>query len=149
MLTELRNGNPAPAPLNTPASAPVAAAVAPVAADAPKVQAPKPIDIKVDVEAMKAKLLESIEKLNQAMRDGGRNLNFHMDESVGGPVVLVKNADTGEVVRQIPNEVVVRVAHSIESFKGLLHNKLTVKINIRNFIQTIWNSNSISCFGCT
>ena len=125
MLTELRNGNPAPAPLNTPASAPVAAAVAPVAADAPKVQAPKPNDIKVDVEALKAKLLESIEKLNQTMRDGGRNLNFHMDESVGGPVVLVKNADTGEVVRQIPNEVVVRVAHNIDSFKGLLHNKLT------------------------
>jgi flagellar protein FlaG len=125
MLTELRNGNPAPAPLNTPASVPVTAVVAPAAADAPKVQAPKPNDIKVDVEALKAKLLESIEKLNQTMRDGGRNLNFHMDESVGGPVVLVKNADTGEVVRQIPNEVVVRVAHNIDSFKGLLHNKLT------------------------
>jgi flagellar protein FlaG len=40
-------------------------------------------------------------------------------------VVLVKNADTGEVVRQIPNEVVVRIAHSIEAFKGLLHNELT------------------------
>ena len=121
MLTELRNGNPVPAPLNTPASVPVA----PAAEDAPKVQAPKPNDIKVDVQALKAKLLESIEKLNQTMRDGGRNLNFHMDESVGGPVVLVKNADTGEVVRQIPNEVVVRVAHNIDSFKGLLHNKLT------------------------
>jgi flagellar protein FlaG len=59
------------------------------------------------------------------MRDGGRNLNFHIDDKVGGPVVLVKNAETGEVVRQIPNEVVVRIAHSIEAFKGLLHNELT------------------------
>jgi len=125
MLTELRNGNTAPAPLNRPASVSVTPAITPAAADAPKVQAPKPNDIKVDVEAMKAKLLESIEKLNQTMRDGGRNLNFRMDESVGGPVVLVKNADTGEVVRQIPNEVVVRVAHSIDSFKGLLLNKLS------------------------
>jgi uncharacterized FlaG/YvyC family protein len=39
-------------------------------------------------------------------------------------VVYVKNAETGEVVRQIPNEVVVRLAHSIESFKGILHNDL-------------------------
>lgn len=125
MLSELRNGNTAPAPFNTSVSAPVTPAVASAPSDAPKVQAPKPNDIKVDIEALKAKLLESIEKLNQTMRDGGRNLNFHMDESVGGPVVLVKNADTGEIVRQIPNEVVVRVAHNIESFKGLLHNKLT------------------------
>jgi flagellar protein FlaG len=44
---------------------------------------------------------------------------------VGAPVVTVKNADTGEVVRQLPNEVVVRIAHNIEEFKGLLHNKLT------------------------
>lgn len=91
----------------------------------PKVQERKPIDIKVDVEGMKANLRDSIQRLNDSMRDGGRNLNFHIDDQVGGPVVLVKNADTGEVVRQIPNEVVVRIAHSIEAFKGLLHNELT------------------------
>ena len=91
----------------------------------PKVQERKPVEIKVDMEAVKANLKDSIQKLNESMRDGGRNLNFHIDDKVGGPVVLVKNADTGEVVRQIPNEVVVRIAHSIEDFKGLLHNKLT------------------------
>ena len=91
----------------------------------PKVQAPKPVDVKVDVEKSRAILSDSLDKLNQMMRDGGRNLNFHMDESVGGPVVLVKNADTGEVVRQIPNEVVVRIAHNIEAFKGMLHNEFT------------------------
>jgi len=91
----------------------------------PKVHERKPVEIRVDTEAMKANLKESIQKLNESMRDGGRNLNFHIDDKVGGPVVLVKNADTGEVVRQIPNEAVVRIAHSIEDFKGLLHNKLT------------------------
>ena len=91
----------------------------------PKVQAPKPVEIKVDMEGMRANLRDSIQRLNDSMRDGGRNLNFHIDDKVGGPVVLVKNADTGEVVRQIPNEVVVRIAHNIEAFKGLLHNELT------------------------
>jgi len=123
MLSELTNGNPVPS--RTQTSAPVASAAVPVPADAPKVQAPKPVDIKVDTQALKEKLMESIEKLNTAMRDGGRNLNFHVDEAVGGPVVTVKNADTGEVVRQLPNEVVVRIDHNIEAFKGLLHNKLS------------------------
>ena len=129
MLPELTGGNSAPITTPTPVrskpAAPAAAAAPPTPEDAPKVQAPKPVDIQVDTQALKEKLMESIQNLNQAMRDGGRNLNFHMDEAVGAPVVTVKNADTGEVVRQLPNEVVVRIAHNIEEFKGLLHNKLT------------------------
>jgi flagellar protein FlaG len=94
-------------------------------AQAPKVQAPKPIEIKVDLEKMRAGLQESLEKMNQVMRDGGRNLTFSMDEKVGGLVIFVKNADTGEVVRQIPSEAVVRMAHSMDAFKGILHNELS------------------------
>jgi flagellar protein FlaG len=94
-------------------------------AKTPKVQAPKPIEIKVDLEKLKANLQESLQKLNETMRDGGRNLSFHMDEQLGGLVVQVKNADTGEVVRQIPNEMVVRMAHNFDAVKGVLHNELT------------------------
>jgi len=90
----------------------------------PKVQAPKPVEIKVDLEKLKASLQESLQKLNETMRDGGRNLSFHMDAQLGGLVVQVKNADTGEIVRQIPNDVVVRMAHNFEAFKGVLHNEL-------------------------
>jgi flagellar protein FlaG len=95
------------------------------AATAPKVQAPKPVEIKVDIEKMRANLQESIEKVNQLMRDGGRNLNFSMDKKLGGLVILVKNAETGEVVRQIPSDAVVRMAHSMDDFKGMLHNELS------------------------
>ena len=94
-------------------------------ASAPKVQAPKPVEIKVDIEKMRANLQESIEKVNQLMRDGGRSLNFSMDEKLGGLVILVKNAETGEVVRQIPSDAVVRMAHSLDDFKGMLHNELS------------------------
>lgn len=92
---------------------------------APKVQAPKPVEIKVDIEKMKASLKESLEKVNQLMRDGGRNLNFSMDEKLGGLVILVKNAETGEVVRQIPSDAVVRMAHNLDDVKGMLHNELS------------------------
>jgi uncharacterized FlaG/YvyC family protein len=36
---------------------------------------------------------------------------------------LVKNQQSGEVIRQIPSEVVIKVAHSIEDLKGMLHNQ--------------------------
>jgi uncharacterized FlaG/YvyC family protein len=38
------------------------------------------------------------------------------------PVVTVRNTATGEVVRQIPTETVVRLAHSIDDMKGILLN---------------------------
>ena len=68
---------------------------------------------------------EAVSMLNQQLSSTNRGLGFHMDEAVGGPVVTVRSADTGEVVRQIPNEVVVRVAHSIEKMKGLMFNSKT------------------------
>jgi flagellar protein FlaG len=80
----------------------------------------------VDMQKLQKDLTDSVEKINQTLRDGGRNLSFSVDPSViGGPVVTVKNAETGEVVRQIPNEAVVRVAHNIDELKGVLYNGLT------------------------
>jgi len=34
----------------------------------------------------------------------------------------VTSAQTGEVVRQIPSEVVIRIAHNIEKVKGMFFN---------------------------
>jgi flagellar protein FlaG len=82
-------------------------------------------EVKVNTEQMRANLTEAITRLNEVMRDGGRGLNFAVDHVLGAPIVLVRNSDTGEVIRQIPNEVVVRVAHSIEALKGMLHNQTT------------------------
>jgi len=105
----------------TPSAAP-AASVATVEA-APKVMAIPKADINFDANRMRQNLNEAIGKLNDMMVSGGRGLNFSMDERLGRPIIYVKNSQTGEVVRQIPNEVVVRIAHGIEDLKGLLHNK--------------------------
>lgn len=83
---------------------------------------PKP-DIKFDAEHARKNLEEAIQKLNDMMKDSGRTLSFSMDVKLGRPIVFVKNMANGDVVRQIPSEVVVRVAHGIEDFKGLLHNE--------------------------
>lgn len=57
-----------------------------------------------------------------ACKKSTQQLNFHMDDVLDFPVVTVRSTATGEVIRQIPNETVIHVAHNIDSLKGLLHN---------------------------
>lgn len=90
--------------------------------ETPKVQAPKPVAIKFDASEVRQNIQEAVSMLNQQLTSTKRGLGFHLDEAVGGPVVTVRSSETGDVIRQIPNEVVVRVAHNIEKFKGLLLN---------------------------
>jgi flagellar protein FlaG len=89
-------------------------------AETPKVMAPKPVAIKFDASEVRQNLQEAVSMLNKQMTSTNRGLGFRVDEAVGGPVVTVRSAESGEVVRQIPNAAVVNMAHSIEKIKGLL-----------------------------
>ena len=106
----------------TPASSQAPGSSAIQIPETPKVVAPKPVAIKFDASEVRQNLQDAVSMLNQQMASTNRGLGFRIDEAVGGPVVTVRSADTGEVVRQIPNEVVVRVAHNIEKMKGLIFN---------------------------
>ena len=99
----------------------VKAAVAEAPAQ-PKVTAPKPIDIKFDPAEVRQTLQEAVSILNKQLNEHNRGIGFSIDNALETPVVTVRSTTTGEVVRQIPNEVVVRVAHNIENVKGLLIN---------------------------
>ena len=69
---------------------------------------------------MRANLEAAIEKLNQQVERNGRGLNFAIDEKLNRPIITVRSTATGEVIRTIPNEVIIKVAHNIEDIKGLL-----------------------------
>ncbi len=92
---------------------------------APKVVAPKPIEIKFDQAKATKNLQEAVSLLNKQMQDTGRGLGFSYDESKASPVIKVSNINTGEVVRQIPSEEVIKMAHKIDELKGILYNKVT------------------------
>jgi len=92
-------------------------------AAAVKIETPPPAP-KMDLQQMQRQLQEAVVELNKQMGHAGRSLGFSMDESVGMNVITVTNKDTGELVRQIPGEDVLRVAHSIESLKGIIYSKL-------------------------
>jgi flagellar protein FlaG len=63
-----------------------------------------------------------LDELNQQMKITSRNLWCEMDNTINTPVIAVTDKDTGELIRQIPAEAVLRVAHSIENLKGVLYN---------------------------
>ncbi len=68
-------------------------------------------------------LTHALDELKRLADNSGRALGFSHDDALNGPVITVSDLETGKVVRQIPTEVVVRVAHSIEKMKGLLFDK--------------------------
>ena len=125
MVSDIQNSsNAVRAPIAPPtvASAAVTRSAAPDQSSAPKVVAPKPIDIRYDPAQAARNLQEAVRSLNQQLESTKTGLGFSIDKSLNTPVVIVTNAQTGEVVRKIPTEQVLQMAHSIDDMKGLLLN---------------------------
>jgi flagellar protein FlaG len=89
----------------------------------PAIAIPKPAEIKFDAAEIRQNLKEAVGLLNEQVSSKKQGLGFRLEDSIDVPVVTVRNTQTGEVVRQIPNEVVIKVAQSIDGFKGLMLNQ--------------------------
>ncbi len=73
------------------AAAPVAAPVAPQAADPERVAA-------------------AVKQIESYLQSVNRSLEFRVDADSGRTVVSIRDAKTGDLIRQIPNEDVLRLA---------------------------------------
>jgi flagellar protein FlaG len=87
----------------------------------PPVENKPAVENKPDPQEARRTLKEATEHLNKQMTQNKRDLSFSVDDVSNKVVVTVKNRD-GEVVRQIPNEAVLRVAHNLDDVKGLLQD---------------------------
>lgn len=114
----------------TPSRLPPAAAALPANPAAQAEEAPRPAHVEVAKPAAPAKpdpketrrqLEEATEHLNQQMKRNSRDLSFSVDDVANKVVVTVKN-HAGEVVRQIPDEVALRVSHNLDNVKGLMQD---------------------------
>jgi|TARA_B110000971_G_C19772126_1_gene391314 flagellar protein FlaG len=120
------NISTAPAVPTPPTSAPQqASAEQPVhtAPKMPKVEPTKPL-VDFDPKEMRQSLEQAISLLNEQLKNDGRTLSFRMDDSIHRPVITVRSTVSGEVIRQIPHEVVIRVAQNIDAIKGMLWDEL-------------------------
>jgi len=68
------------------------------------------------------KLSESIQQLNDQLQKFNRDLQFVADEGTGKRVVKVIDSNTGEVIRQIPPEEILRIMQNIDNMSGLIFN---------------------------
>ena len=114
-VAAMRSPSP-PVNPNPSANAPAQAALA------PRVFEHKQVQLQINPAQERENLKQAVNMLNQQAQQTNRGLGFRMDEVLNAPVVTVTSAQTGEVVRQIPNEVVIRVAHNIEKVKGMFFN---------------------------
>lgn len=76
-----------------------------------------------DNQEMQKRLEEAVQRLNDQMQQSQRSLGFSVDKETDILIVRVTNKETGELVRQIPAEAVVRLSKSIEDLKGLLFDE--------------------------
>ena len=75
----------------------------------------------------------SPEKLGQLIREleeqlpttASKGLRFQMDETLNRPIVSVVDKESGQVLRQLPTEEVVRAARNIDYMRGILFDDYT------------------------
>lgn len=106
------------------AAAPLGKSVEIKANVAPKVNDIKPVNIQFDPAKARQDLHAAVSMLNEQLASTKQGLGFSFDESINAPVIRVSNIHTGEVVRQIPTEDVLHMAHKIDDLKGILFNKV-------------------------
>jgi len=63
-----------------------------------------------------------VDKLNEFMHNGQRNLNFSVDRETDETVIKVMNTETQEVIRQFPSEEALKLTKHIEGMMGLIFN---------------------------
>ena len=110
-----------PAPLRPAADVP-AKAPEPTAAIPAKVAAPKPDAIHYNPAETLKKLEDAVSMLNEQVDKYSLRVSFSIDKSLASPIVTMRDANSGEVIRQFPSEQTIAMAHSIDALKGSLHN---------------------------
>jgi len=70
-------------------------------------------------------LVRAIDNLNQTLQAGKRNLAFSIDKVTGSSVVRVMNTNTGELVRQFPQEEVLKAKQNLDYMMGILFDANT------------------------
>ncbi len=66
-------------------------------------------------------LQKAVESLKQLIETKAPNkLSFSIDDSTGKAIVRITDAQTGEMIRQIPSEEMLEIARSIHMMQGTL-----------------------------
>lgn len=94
----------APAPAHSNASAEVVAQTPAIPATQPSAE----------------QLHDALKKIKEAMPPSAQNLQFSMDDETGQTVIKIIDEQTQTVLRQIPRQELIDIAHALNKLQGLL-----------------------------
>lgn len=75
------------------------------------------------LEATTPQLQQTVDELQRKVQIVAPNLQFSIDHDTGRTVIKVVDANTKEVIRQIPPDEILRLAKEIDRMRGLLLHK--------------------------
>tara|TARA_R110001592_G_scaffold287609_1_gene556459 strand:- start:2267 stop:2641 length:375 start_codon:yes stop_codon:yes gene_type:complete len=67
----------------------------------------------------KADVENAVTKLNDFVQTVQRNLQFNLDDASGKTIITVVDKQTSEVVRQIPDDVAIKLAQDLQQSEPL------------------------------
>jgi len=88
--------------------------------DASALMADKRLVASNNLEMIRERLKEISESLNSEMKMRSRDLQFSVDELTNRFLVTVLDQESGKVIKQIPSDAILKVAHNLEALKGIL-----------------------------
>ena len=71
---------------------------------------------------------QAAQQIQKFLAESQRSLEFHVDETSGISVVMVRDANTGDVIRQIPNEETVKLAQILKDTGSINHGLLDLTV---------------------
>ena len=80
----------------------------------------KPSSVDVTSQPTREVVAKAAADIQQFVQSMGRNLSFSVDEVSGYHVVRVVNPSTGELVRQLPSEELLKIARDFERLNNVL-----------------------------
>lgn len=97
------------------------AVAAPDKQEAPaRLATPSPEAVQHTAEQVRQQMAAVAQQLREIARANSRDLEFTVDEETGRTVITVRNAATGEVVRQIPGEELLDLQRRLNVGYGTL-----------------------------
>ena len=80
----------------------------------------KPSNVDAASQPTREVVAKAAADIQQFVQSMGRNLSFSVDEVSGYHVVRVVNPSTGELVRQLPSEELLKIARDFERLNNVL-----------------------------
>ena len=82
--------------------------------------APEPVREKPSAEATSTQLNSALAEINQSLKLASIGVQFEFDKEANTMVTKVMDVESGEVIRQMPSEEVVRFSKALGKLQGLL-----------------------------